>query len=165
MVWSHGPPHAKNPGTPGAGGIENLFVQMRPPSSECHRAAFPPDVPEKAVMTISAGFTRLTAMLVSPSLNVSVRRRFGFVLLTTALTINTSLMVGGMAPDSAPSRPRCQPSSGTSGRVYGCVSGGKLGIDARSSGSAARAPGAHMSTLRRNTAMYVQGRCVVFSFL
>jgi hypothetical protein len=89
----------------------NCFVQMFPPSVECHRAAFPPKLPEKAVMTISFGFARLNVIDVSPSLNVSVFVRLGSVLFTTASTIKTAGRSGiGLMPFGAKS-------SRTAGRV------------------------------------------------
>ena len=73
------------------------MVDVCPPSVECHRGALAPQLPEKAVMTISSGLRGFTAMLVSPSLNVSVTARVGLVLLTMTSTIWTSRACGAVA--------------------------------------------------------------------
>jgi hypothetical protein len=56
---------------------------------DCHRGAFAPQLPEKAVITISFGSAGFTVIDVSPSLKVSVFVRFGSVLFTTTSTIKT----------------------------------------------------------------------------
>src|SRR6478672_10988289 len=86
MDWSQGP-HCAGSAIPGGAGTVNCLVQILPPSVECHRGAFAPQLPEKAVITISPGLSGFTAIDVSPSLNRSVFVRLGSVLLTTASTI------------------------------------------------------------------------------
>ena len=66
---------------PGGAGIVNCLVQIFPPSVDCHSGALAPQLPEKAVMTISFGFAGFTAIDVSPSLNVSVFVRFGISVI------------------------------------------------------------------------------------
>jgi hypothetical protein len=63
-----------------------LLVQMFPPSVECQSGALVPQLPENAVITISLGFSWLMAILVSPSLNVSVNLKVESVLFTTTST-------------------------------------------------------------------------------
>src|ERR1700737_4934103 len=74
-----------------------LFVQVFPPSVECQSGALVPQLPEKAVRTISFGFRGFTAILGSPSLSVSLFFKVGSVLFTT-----TSITVG------APNTPNCR---------------------------------------------------------
>jgi hypothetical protein len=70
----------------------------------------------KAVMTISSGFAGFTAMLVSPSLKVSVFLRIASVLLTTTSTIVMTLKAPEMLSGSADS-PAGAESSGIAGRA------------------------------------------------
>src|SRR5437762_10579614 len=101
MAWSQGQPPAA---MPGGAGIVNCLVQIFPPSVDCHRGAFVPQPPEKAVTTISFGFDGFTVMDVSPSLNVSVFVRLGSVLFTTASTIKIPGSRGiGLVPFGAKS--------------------------------------------------------------
>jgi hypothetical protein len=65
----------------------NFLAQILPPSVDCHKGACSPQLPEKAVITISFGFAGFTVIEVSPSLNVSVLVRLGSVLFTTASTV------------------------------------------------------------------------------
>src|SRR6266513_402134 len=110
MAWSHGHPAAA---TPGGAGIVNCLVQIVPPSVDCHRGAFAPQLSEKAVMTISFMFAGFTAIDVSPSLKVSVFVRLGSVLFTTTSTIiDETPGSRGIALT-----PRGAESSGSAGRV------------------------------------------------
>src|SRR5436190_24336218 len=79
---------------PAGAGIVNCLVQTFPPSAECHRGACAPQLPEKAVTTISFGFAGFTVIDVSPLLNVSVFVRLGSVLFTTTSTMKTPGIIG-----------------------------------------------------------------------
>src|SRR5262245_61416605 len=50
---------------------------MCPPSVDCHRGACAPQLPEKAVTTISSGFAGFTVIEFSPSLDESAFVRLG----------------------------------------------------------------------------------------
>src|SRR5436189_2907819 len=96
---------------PGGAGTVNCLVQRLPPSVECHSGALEPQLPEKAVTTISLRFAGFTVIEVSPSLKVSVLVRLGSVLLTTVSTIKIPGIRGiGAVPFGAKS-------SGTVGRL------------------------------------------------
>ena len=87
---------------PGGAGIVNCLVQIFPPSVECHKGAFAPQLPEKAVITISLGLAGFMVMDVSPSLNVSVFVRLGSVLFTTVSTMKMLGITGiGLMPFGA----------------------------------------------------------------
>src|SRR5215204_4461078 len=96
------------------------FVHVWPLSIVCQIGAFAPQLPLKALMTISLELAGLMAMVVSPSLKVSVFLRLGSVLLTTVSTI---LMRFTTAPGPVSVTGGAPPtSSGIAGRAYGVVS-------------------------------------------
>src|SRR5262249_50191490 len=130
-------------GTPGGGGIVKRFVQVVPPSIDCQSGAFPFQPPENATITISFGFSGLTAIVGSVSGNISFGLSVGSVLLTTMSRTN----IGAVASERLWAVcSRCcsrNPggcgvgvgltigfrSSGIAGRTYGVKSGGKLLAD------------------------------------
>src|SRR6516164_576152 len=122
-VWSQGQPGT--PSTPGGGLTVNALVQVLPRFLDCQSGALRPQLPEKAVITSCSGCRGLTAMLISPSLNVSVSCKFESVLFTTVSTTKTSNCTG--FPGSAvPAAVKGSKSSATAGREYEFVSGGEL---------------------------------------
>jgi hypothetical protein len=105
--------------------IVNSLVQLWPRFLDRQSGALRPQEPEKAVMTISFGCRAFGAMLISPSLNVSVIFKSGSVLFTTVSTTKTSNCTAFPAW-GLPAAFIGSKSSATTGREYEVVSGGEL---------------------------------------
>jgi len=100
----------------------NSLVQVLPSSSDSQRGAVVPQVPEKAVITISFFLFGLTAILTSPSPKMSVFVKLGLVLFTTVSTTKTAKSLGFALPRVF----KGSKSFGSTGREYELVSFGAL---------------------------------------